>query len=954
MLHNKKPANPSASETAAEYYKSMSSLNQDTASDLAATNKSAGEIVCGACQRIVPADASTSGICPRCLAQLALAPNEVEDSRVDGTTNVVETKMASHISWLEESLPQFEDFLLVGQGGAGEVFRATQRSLDRDVAIKLLSPEKSANPDFVQRFHQEAVALGRLNHPLIVGVHEFGEVAGRPYFVMEMVEGVTLRDLLCRGPIDPQQTALIVWLVCTALQYAHEMGIAHRDIKPENILVDEHSLARHLSNDGSLATNLQGSIKVTDFGLARILEQTSESARLTSEGHALGTPYYMAPEQRFDPEIVDGRADIYAVGVLFYEMLTGTLPQGHVRPPSEFCQVGGKVDQIVFRCVESDPANRYQSVRELIRDLESVSTFKLPQYSTAGWSRTTTAVSLLVVTCCLSIAGLVVWFESFERRVANTNEIQPLVVSDSGTAAVHVDPITETPDDIRFPVAADHLYAVKQFGKQLIRFDRLLTDETGFSAEGVTVTCVTKPNFGTLTQTSEGFIYSPTSFFAGLDSFVYRLDSDGAHSPDRNVDLFVTARTSYDVTSGEVLRCAETSLFAESGNGTLLVAAGNSFPPIDPRRSEYVNPTLGSNKPVWRYRDNQSPPPTGWERPEFDDSSWKFGSGEFGYSEKADDAPVRTVIDKVGTAFFRLSFDVEDAERFSSLTGHLLRDDGAAVYLNGVEVVRQRLMAGAGPGAWSLSKTSENTHDESVYFPFRIDPQLLQDGRNVIAVEVHQHDSTSRDCSFDFAMTAGPLGLLADSSESLSVHLVKQPAHGKFELNADGKFLYSPYASYCGADQFSYAIERGDCVSNAVSVDLRVHSDTEVRISWNAEKKQQTGSVSRIGVLRFSRIGDTSVALNIRYSARHTGGSRAVSDYTMDLQSLTVSRGASDTRSKFIGTIRIPAGRSDITVPVSVAGGQSRYDQGFLAIQLLPSPFYRLSQKSVVELVAVP
>ena len=412
---------PVNTETAADDSNPSLSVTRETESIHAVANEF--DVVCGSCRRSIPVDASTGGLCPRCLARLALAEDECGDSWSPGDDRATGTESgflacavdacapadtdASQISWLQQSLPQFEGFSLLGRGGVGDVFRARQRSLDRDVAIKLLSIQKSAAPDFVKRFHQEAVSLGMLNHPFIESVYEFGEVSGRPYLVMELVEGVTLRDLLIRGPIEPGRAALITWLVCTALRYAHGMGIAHRDIKPENILVDEYALARHDSSYASLTTSLQGAIRVTDFGLARILEGASGATRLTCAEHVLGTPYYMAPEQRYDSENVDERADIYAVGVMFYEMLTGNLPQGRVRPPSEFAEMDRKVDQIVFRCVEFDPDNRYQSISELIRDLESIPTFSLAPRSSAGLFRTAVIAGVGVLTLCLLMAILV-------------------------------------------------------------------------------------------------------------------------------------------------------------------------------------------------------------------------------------------------------------------------------------------------------------------------------------------------------------------------------------------------------------------------------------------------------------------------------------------------------------------------------------------------------------------
>ena len=336
---------------------------------------------------------------------------------------------------------------------------------------------------------------------------------------------------------------------------------------------------------------------------------------------------------------------------------------------------------------------------------------------------------------------------------------------------------------------------------------------------------------------------------------------------------------------------------------------------------------------------------------EFDDSAWTPGSGEFGYSKKSDDAPERTVIKKAASAFFRLSFEVDDATRYSDLTGHLLRDDGAAVYLNGVEVERQRLMAGAAPTAWADSKTFERFHEESVYFPFRIDSDLLRNGRNVVAVEVHQHAANSNDFGFDFAMTAGPLGLLADAGGQARVRLVKEPGHGRLELNPDGSLFYAPEDSYCGMDRFTCSVLIDGCESNAVTCDLRIHDDAEVSVVWKPETRplQRESLPARLGMLRFSRTGNALAELEVRYSAQHHPGSSPISDYQTDRPDRSRWRDDSDEYSALNGMVRIPAGSQHVELPVLLPHRKPHDDHGnSVAIQLLRSPFYRVSQDGAV------
>jgi predicted Ser/Thr protein kinase len=247
---------------------------------------------------------------------------------------------------IARALPQYDGFVPIGQGGMGVVWKARQVQLDRPVAIKLLRPELAADPSFAERFAREARALAKLQHPGIVGVHDYGEVLGLYYLVMEYVEGTDLRTLLERG-VDAEQALAIVPQLCDALQYAHEEGVVHRDIKPENILVDR-----------------RGRVRIADFGLAK-LRSSGTSVRATSSGRVLGTPHYMAPEQIDRPGEVDHRADIFALGVVIYEMLTGKLPIGRFEPPSRVRKVDVRLDDVVLRSLEHDRERRFQHASEV-------------------------------------------------------------------------------------------------------------------------------------------------------------------------------------------------------------------------------------------------------------------------------------------------------------------------------------------------------------------------------------------------------------------------------------------------------------------------------------------------------------------------------------------------------------------------------------------------------------
>jgi len=276
---------------------------------------------------------------------------------------------AADLAELVSQFPQLEIVELVGRGGMGVVYKARHRGLDRLVALKILPPGVDRDPGFQERFVREARALARLNHPNIVAVYDFGQVEGRYYFLMEYVDGANLRRMLQAGHLTPQQAMAIVPQLCDALQFAHEEGIVHRDIKPENILLDR-----------------KGRVKIADFGLAKLVNSAlpQDPYTLTSARQVLGTPHYMAPEQFERPGTVDHRADIYSLGVVFYEMLTGELPLGRFPPPSRKVQLDVRLDEVVLRTLEKEPEHRYQRAGEVKTELASLTT--TPPAVPARWS----------------------------------------------------------------------------------------------------------------------------------------------------------------------------------------------------------------------------------------------------------------------------------------------------------------------------------------------------------------------------------------------------------------------------------------------------------------------------------------------------------------------------------------------------------------------------------------
>lgn len=312
-------------------------------------------------------------------------------------------------------IPGYRLEKLVGTGGMGEVHKATQLSLGRTVAIKLLSAQLAQDSSFVARFQKEAAALATLYHPHIVSILDKGNTQTTYYLVMEYVDGPSLRERMRAPNQDPLQSLQMMLQICRAIDYAHHRGVIHRDLKPENILFDEQA---------------GGVPKVTDFGLASFLDDTSSRFALTSTHVAMGTLSYMAPEQRVDAKTADGRADIFALGLILYEMLVGELPAGSYDPPSRRKPgLDPRLDGIIANCLKQSPADRYPSVSELIRDLEPL----VPNSTTvrpaklSRWQRVKLAMKravraffqLLATLVVLAALGVltVAWLRTTEKRV---------------------------------------------------------------------------------------------------------------------------------------------------------------------------------------------------------------------------------------------------------------------------------------------------------------------------------------------------------------------------------------------------------------------------------------------------------------------------------------------------------------------------------------------------------
>ena len=357
---------------------------------------------CPKCGAALPSTA-TAGLCPRCLMAEAMAPTQ-------GGAEPTAARKTLAPEELAPFFPQLEILACLGRGGMGVVYKARQKTLNRIVALKLLAPERVRDAQFAERFTREAQALAALSHPNIVTIYDFGQAGGFYFLLMEFVDGLNLRQLLRMRKFTPEEALAIVPPLCDALQYAHDRGIVHRDIKPENLLLDK-----------------DGRVKVADFGIAKMLgaaDATGKGGGASAPENptqtAVGTPNYSAPEQKTDPQRVDNRADIYSLGVVFYEMLTGELPGKRIEPPSAKVQIDVRLDAVVLRALQQKPELRFQQVSEVKTMVETIvqspepprlsspaAGGSTPEKGAAKTMKSTAAKAAIIVSACvLLVVGM--------------------------------------------------------------------------------------------------------------------------------------------------------------------------------------------------------------------------------------------------------------------------------------------------------------------------------------------------------------------------------------------------------------------------------------------------------------------------------------------------------------------------------------------------------------------
>jgi len=300
--------------------------------------------------------------CPHCATLVETTESTAHCAACGSTFAVGEIKTQATASepvdpWIGRRVGGCELIERIGAGGMGVVYKARQVSLGRTVAVKILPDSLRGEPGIEDRFQREISILAKLNHPNIVGILDGGFGEFGLYFVMEFVDGTSLRQVLTTGGLSGAEALKLIPQICDALEYAHTRGIVHRDIKPENILIDR-----------------DGRVRLLDFGLSRITGQESPEA-LTRATQVLGTFEYMAPEQREASKLVDHRADLYSLGVVLYELLTGELPIGRFDAPSKKnITIDVRLDEIVLRVLEKSPDRRYQRASDIKTEVERLST----------------------------------------------------------------------------------------------------------------------------------------------------------------------------------------------------------------------------------------------------------------------------------------------------------------------------------------------------------------------------------------------------------------------------------------------------------------------------------------------------------------------------------------------------------------------------------------------------
>ncbi len=350
-------------------------------------------------------------------------------SDIDPPAEHAATFQAPEVEEVALLFPAYEIHGLIACGGMGAVYQGTQRSLDRVAAIKILPLEFSTDEEFRTGFESEAKAMAKLNHPNLIGVYDFGEAGGMLYIIMEFVAGNSLFESTNGQAIDQTDALRIVSEVCAGLEHAHSHGILHRDIKPANILLDANA-----------------SPKIGDFGLARALESQIQ------EGEQIfGTPGYTAPEVLEPPFTFDQRADVFSVGVMLHEILTGKLPDSDPRPASQLSSCNPKLDAVIKKATDPDPTKRYSTAAELAVALDKIAA--MPQsalltnvpsaaakkiYTPPTYKKKSSSGTFFFIFLLLAGAGAAYFYLNKDKGAPDKVES----LTDNSTETVEINPVT--------------------------------------------------------------------------------------------------------------------------------------------------------------------------------------------------------------------------------------------------------------------------------------------------------------------------------------------------------------------------------------------------------------------------------------------------------------------------------------------------------------------------------
>ena len=300
---------------------------------------------CNVCGKELSEEHSQDGTCEGCLL------TQIQPRPAVQATDAPEMPSLTEV---EAALPRFTILGIAGRGGSAMVYLAVDKDLDRQVAIKVI-PTADEAPEETLRVKREFTLMAKLRHGNIVVLHDIGRTDGFTYLIMEWMRGGSITNLLQLGKFSIERSIEVVTQICSVLRYTHSRSIFHRDIKPSNILLDR-----------------KGNAKLADFGLANGTSRLPHDTTITGSHQFLGTPQYAAPEQCKAGAAVDGRADLYSLGIVFFEMVTGSRPERLLQLPSRYSSELEPIDSVVAKALATDPEARFQSAEEFATSLEDV------------------------------------------------------------------------------------------------------------------------------------------------------------------------------------------------------------------------------------------------------------------------------------------------------------------------------------------------------------------------------------------------------------------------------------------------------------------------------------------------------------------------------------------------------------------------------------------------------